>query len=204
MTGRDGVILRPISLPDAMSEPVKVIEPMTTSSDGRDVDSVRPGTTFALANFRYSSMAMSAAAPPPTALNSDTSCGIAVIFTVRAVYRPKPPPSAMPATITSQPTALKPAGPRRVGAADSGLSSSSTAVAPIASAMPPADSRLPLRAVAGEFIWIRPRTNATAPASHAGRRWGRAGQVHRYPSAFSALGAAGLRLNIWSIRSVTT
>jgi hypothetical protein len=24
-----------------------------------------------------------AAAPPPTALNSDTSCGIAVIFTVR-------------------------------------------------------------------------------------------------------------------------
>ena len=35
-----------------------------------------------------SSMATSAAAPPPTALNSDTSCGIAVIFTVRAVYRP--------------------------------------------------------------------------------------------------------------------
>jgi hypothetical protein len=30
-------------------------------------------------------MAMRAAAPPPTALKSDTSCGIAVIFTVRAV-----------------------------------------------------------------------------------------------------------------------
>ena len=39
-----------------------------------------------------SSIATSAAAPPPTALNSDTSCGIAVIFTVRAVYRPAPPP----------------------------------------------------------------------------------------------------------------
>ncbi len=33
-------------------------------------------------------MAISAAAPPPTALNSDTSCGIAVIFTVFAEYRP--------------------------------------------------------------------------------------------------------------------
>ena len=70
-----------------MSEPVNVIEPMTMSSTVATF-SVRPGTTFALANFRYSSMAMSAAAPPPTALNSDTSCGIAVIFTVRAVYRP--------------------------------------------------------------------------------------------------------------------
>ena len=37
-------------------------------------------------------MAMRAAAPPPIALNSDTSCGIAVIFTVRAAYRPAPPP----------------------------------------------------------------------------------------------------------------
>ena len=35
-----------------------------------------------------SSIATSAAAPPPTALNSDTSCGIAVIFTPRPVYRP--------------------------------------------------------------------------------------------------------------------
>jgi hypothetical protein len=31
MTGRDGVIDRPISLPDAISEPVNVIEPMTMS-----------------------------------------------------------------------------------------------------------------------------------------------------------------------------
>ena len=31
MTGRDGVIERPISLPDAISEPVKVMLPMTMS-----------------------------------------------------------------------------------------------------------------------------------------------------------------------------
>ena len=31
MTGRDGVMLRPISLPDAMSEPVNVMLPMTMS-----------------------------------------------------------------------------------------------------------------------------------------------------------------------------
>ncbi len=31
MTGRDGVMLRPISLPDAISEPVKVMLPMTMS-----------------------------------------------------------------------------------------------------------------------------------------------------------------------------
>ena len=36
-----------------------------------------------------------------------------------------------------------------------------------ASVMPAADRMLPLRAVAGEFIRTRPRTNATAPASQA-------------------------------------
>src|SRR5689334_3142043 len=103
---------------------------------------------------------ISAAAPPPTALNSDTSCGIAVIFTVRAVYSPSPPPSAMPAAMMTQPTTLKPA-------ASVGRKSRYAIVATIATAMPPADSRLPLRAVAGEFIWMRPSTNATAPASQA-------------------------------------
>ena len=43
----------------------------------------------------------------------------------------------------------------------------STAVATMATVMPPADTRLPLRAVAGEFIRDRPMTNATAPASQA-------------------------------------
>ena len=84
------------------------------------------------------------------------------------------------------------------------------AVAAIATAMPPADSRLPLRAVAGEFIRIRPRTKQEAPASQARRTMSETvlksiGQ----PSACSAvrstvLGATGFFLNIWSIRSVTT
>ena len=85
MTGRDGVIRRPISFPDAISEPVKVTEPIAMSRTVATF-SCRPGTTPACR--RYSSMAISAAAPPPTALNSDTSCGIAVIFTVLAEYRP--------------------------------------------------------------------------------------------------------------------
>ena len=148
---------------------------------------------------------MSAAAPPPTALNSDTSCGIAVIFTLRAAYRPNPPPSATPARMTSQPTALKPVVTSAASVdATEGLTSRSTAVARIASDMPPADSRLPFRAVAGEFIRMRPRTNATAPASQTEVDDRLRSRSTAYPSAFSALGAAGLRLNIWSIRSVTT
>src|SRR5215207_5563243 len=114
-------------------------------------------------------MAIRAAAPPPTALNSDTSCGIAVIFTPRAVYRPSPPPSAMPAMITSQPVTLIASVASPSGTTVSGMAISSTAVATIATSMPPADSRLPLRAVAGEFIRIRPMTKATAPASQASR-----------------------------------
>ena len=45
------------------------------------VDGAPPAPTSRM----KSSMATRAAAPPPTALKSDTSCGIAVIFTVRAV-----------------------------------------------------------------------------------------------------------------------
>ena len=48
-----------------------------------------------------------------------------------------------------------------------GRSASQTSVATTATVMPPADSRLPLRAVAGLFIWCRPSTNAEAPASQA-------------------------------------
>ena len=83
-------------------------------------------------------------------------------------------------------------------------------MAPIARTMPPADRRLPLRAVAGEFIRARPRTNATAPASHAIRTrtsiQPRVSMWVAYASASvsAGLGAAGFFRNIWSIRSVTT
>ena len=122
-------------------------------------------TAPSLAKRRYSTMPMRAAAPPPTALNSETSCGIAVIFTIRDVYSPRPPPIAMPMMMIAQVTTLMPSAP--------GASSSSarirTAVAAMARVMPAADSRLPLRAVAGEFIWMRPSTKVTAPASQASR-----------------------------------
>src|SRR5687767_12117473 len=101
---------------------------------------------------------MRAAAPPPTALNSDTSWGIAVIFTVRAVYSPRPPPRTIPPRMISQ--AVIEADPRPA---------SRTAVPPIARAMPPAETRLPLRAVAGEFMRMSPMTKAAAPASQARR-----------------------------------
>src|SRR3990172_8666487 len=150
-------------------------------------------------------MAMRAAAPPPTALNSDTSWGIAVIFTVFAVYRPAPPPTAMPTAMMSQP----------VGAT-APLNASRTAVPPIARAMPPADNRLPFRAVAGEFMRIRPMTNDAAPRSQAIRTrtsMPSIGQAPAFsdgvdgvdgPAAAGGAGAVGLFLNIWSIRSVTT
>src|SRR3989337_271884 len=122
---------------------------------------------------------MRAAAPPPTALNSDTSCGIAVIFTVRAVYSPRPPPRARPARMMTQPATLRPSS--RVSGARK------TAVAPSATAMPPADRRLPFRAVAGEFIRMRPMTKATAPATQATRT-----RVSRTESSMSDLRLLGL------------
>ena len=46
-----------------------------------------------------SASAISAAAPPPTPLNSATICGIAVIFTLRAAGTPTAVPIAMPTAI---------------------------------------------------------------------------------------------------------
>ena len=52
---------------------------------------MRPGAGASLWN---SASATSAAAPPPTPLNSATICGIAVIFTRRAATAPNAPPIA--------------------------------------------------------------------------------------------------------------
>ena len=80
------------------------------------------------------------------------------------------------------------------------------AVATMAIAIPAAERRFPFRAVAGEFIRMRPMTNAAAPTSQASRtRMPRVLKSIGQPSAPSVgLGAAGFRLNIWSMRSVTT
>ncbi len=49
-----------------------------------------------------SAIEISAAAPPPTPLNSATICGIAVIFTRRAATAPKPPPITIPIAISQK------------------------------------------------------------------------------------------------------
>ena len=132
--------MSPCSLPPAMSEPVNVTDPMTAPRTTKIVvDSVAAGVPAIL---RKSSIATSAAAPPPTALNSDTSCGIAVIFTDRAMYRPAPPPMAKPTRMIAQDVTLRPPGRR----------TSQISVARTATVIPLALSRLPFRAVAGEFI----------------------------------------------------
>ncbi len=80
-----------------------------------------------------------------------TSCGMAVISTVRAAYRPAPPPSSVPAIITIQPVVVTvPACATRAS------------VVATARTMPAVDTWLPRRAVAGEFIRCRPSTKQVA------------------------------------------
>ena len=144
-------LMSPISLPEAMSEPVKVTAPITTSRTTKIV--VETGAPASPVCPMKSSMATRAAAPPPTALKSETSCGISVIWTLRAVYRPRPPPMTKPTTMITQAAASIPPG--RV--------TRLTSVARTATTMPPAERRFPLRAVAGLFMRWRPRTKQTAP-----------------------------------------
>ena len=86
------------SLANAIIEPAKEIEPISAESTIET-----PMSTFGApgsGRMRWSSASeTSAAAPPPTPLNSATICGIAVIFTLRAATAPKPPPISMPSAI---------------------------------------------------------------------------------------------------------
>ena len=84
-------------------------------------------------------------------MNIDTSCGIAVIWTVRAEYRPATEPSSAPTMITVQPTPVT--EPSWI---------SRTSVMITAMAMPAIETWLPRRAVAGEFIRCRPTTKQAA------------------------------------------
>ena len=89
------------SLANATIEPAKEIEPISADSTIATEMSTfgAPGS----GRMRCSSAsAISAAAPPPTPLNSATICGIAVIFTRRAATAPKPPPMTMPIAIAHQ------------------------------------------------------------------------------------------------------
>ena len=72
----------PAACPTAISEPENVTAPMATSSaaGSATLTGIAPSGT----NRSTSCTAISAAAPPPAALNRLTSCGIAVIDTRRA------------------------------------------------------------------------------------------------------------------------
>ena len=87
---------------------------------------------------------MSATAPPPTPLNSATICGIAVIFTARALGIPTAVPIATP-------SAMSPKSP----------TPSCTRVATTAIAMPTAATWLPRTAVRGPRSMRSPTMNRT-------------------------------------------
>ena len=91
-----------------------------------------------------SAIEISAAAPPPTPLNSATICGIAVIFTRRAATAPKPPPRTIPSPISQK-------LPMPFWAN----------VTTIASSMPAAPTWLPRLAVAGDERKRRARMKVT-------------------------------------------
>jgi hypothetical protein len=80
------------SFANATIEPANEIEPI--SAESTIATRRRPRTCPVAQDSWNSASAISAAAPPPTPLNSATICGIAVIFTLRARDAPKPPPIA--------------------------------------------------------------------------------------------------------------
>ena len=86
----------------------------------------------------------SAAAPPPTPLNSATICGIAVIFTLRAPTAPMTAPTAPPAAMIHQPV----------------TTSLRRSVTTIATSIPAAPIWLPRRAWRGDERKCSARMNA--------------------------------------------
>ena len=87
------------SLPNATSEPANEIEPTIAENMIETAILASSDSTPASAATWYSEAAISAAAPPPTPLNSATICGIAVIFTRCAATTPMTVPTAMPMMI---------------------------------------------------------------------------------------------------------
>ena len=119
------------SFPNATSEPQKLTDPIT--AEKRIPTSSSPSSPPDSGACRWNSdAAISAAAPPPTPLNSATICGICVIFTARAESTPTTEPTAMPASISQYESI-----------------SSIRNVKPMAIAMPTAAIQFPERAVRG-------------------------------------------------------
>ena len=142
---------RPCSLPAATSEPEKVTEPIRMPRPAV-ISTTMVGSP---SEVRMSLSATSAAAPPPTVLKMETSCGISVILTFLAETTPATAPMMMP-TISSA-TATPCWKPLEISLTNSTMNAIAQA-----RIMPAAEIRLPLRAVFGEFIRCRPITKITA------------------------------------------
>ena len=146
-------------------------------------------------------MAMSAAAPPPTALNSDTSCGIAVIFTVRAVYRPAPPPMATPTTMIDPADRVDAVAVQLLGEEQDGRRADGEghAAGRDEVAVPGRGGRVHPHEADDERAGAREPGEADEDFDDPEGRHGLAPPPRR-----PASGATGFFRNIWSIRSVTT
>ena len=143
--------LMPCSLPAAIREPENVTEPIMMPKPAV-ISTTMDGVP---SEVRISFKATSAAAPPPTVLNTDTSCGMSVILTFLAETTPATAPMMMPAINST--TATPCWKPLEISPANSTMNAMTTA-----RIMPMAETILPLRAVFGEFIRCRPITNITA------------------------------------------
>src|SRR5262245_17393506 len=98
-------LMRPESLRNAMTDPVKVTAPIAVPSDisTRLAPWMWPMVPMPNAFGAYSApAATSTAAMPTSEWNAATSSGIAVIGTRRAITDPMPPPQAMPSTTNTQ------------------------------------------------------------------------------------------------------
>ena len=79
------------SFANAIIEPENEIEPISAERTS-EIEMSRCRSPESGASRWNSAHETSAAAPPPTPLNSATICGIAVIFTRRAATAPNAPP----------------------------------------------------------------------------------------------------------------
>ena len=131
-------------MPNAISEPQNEIDPMIaansdattmcTVGDSPCLNAEKPSVSM------NSDNAINATVPPPTPLNSATSCGIAVILVSRAGGTPSTTPTSRPAMIRTQ----------------FSVSRIAISVATTAMAMPAAAIQLPRTAVFGPVRPIRP------------------------------------------------
>jgi hypothetical protein len=142
VTGRP--VISSCSLANATTLPVSVTAPMSVPSWMATPVGTASRSRRAAARSSSAPLTSSDAAPP-SPLSSATICGMAVIFTARAIHSPSAVPTTMPAAITVYDTIAR-----------------SASVTSTATSIPIPDRRLPARAVSVRPSRLRPRTKRTA------------------------------------------